>query len=142
MGLAAGLGIAALASWLGFGETLTMFLTVLLIGLALMLLVGFVMRRMRGPQPAVRHAAAGRGPGTYSHVGYETSPAPLRAVQRTASRRRWRARPGSAMDQFARGEARRGAVGHPGWLRHRAVPCARQGQLRSPAACVGQRQSR
>ena len=28
MGLAAGLGIAALASWLGFGEALTMFLTV------------------------------------------------------------------------------------------------------------------
>ena len=53
MGLAAGLGIAALASWLGFGEALTMFLTVLLVGLALMMVIGFVMRRMRpAQQPA------------------------------------------------------------------------------------------
>jgi predicted lipid-binding transport protein (Tim44 family) len=35
MGLAAGLGIAALAQWLGFGEALSMFLTVMLVGLAL-----------------------------------------------------------------------------------------------------------
>src|SRR5512145_1749076 len=47
MGLAAGLGIAALASMLGLSETLAMVLTVVLIGLALMLVVGFVLRRMR-----------------------------------------------------------------------------------------------
>src|SRR5512140_1581264 len=47
MGLAAGLGIAALASWLGVGESLAMFMTILLVGLALMLVVGFVLRRMR-----------------------------------------------------------------------------------------------
>ncbi len=62
MGLAAGLGIAALASYLGFGEALTMFLTVLLIGMALLLIAGFVMRRMRGgtPQPAYGTAQVAR----------------------------------------------------------------------------------
>lgn len=103
MGLAAGLGIAALASWLGFGEALTMFLTVLLVGFALMLLFGFVMRRMRGPQPAASGVGTGRGPGTYSHVGYETTPAPRPVpVQRTATPPMSGARPGSAMDQFMR----------------------------------------
>jgi predicted lipid-binding transport protein (Tim44 family) len=110
MGLAAGLGIAALASWLGFGEALTMFMTVLLLGLALMLLVGFVLRRMRGPQPAGATPGAGRGPGTYSHVGYETTPVPQ---QRTALPAAGAARPGSAMDQFARGEATQGSWGIP-----------------------------
>jgi predicted lipid-binding transport protein (Tim44 family) len=102
MGLAAGLGIAALASWLGMGEALTMVLTVLLIGMGLMLLVGFLARRAR-PTPAP--AAAGRGPGTYSNVGYETVPAPVQVpVQRASVAQPMAgARPGSAMDQFARG---------------------------------------
>ena len=101
MGLAAGLGLAALASWLGFGEALTMFLTVMLIGLALMVAVGFVLRRLRGPQPVVAAAGAGRGPGTYSEVGYETVPAPMQRAG--VSPMPAGARPGSAMDQFARG---------------------------------------
>jgi predicted lipid-binding transport protein (Tim44 family) len=102
MGLAAGLGIAALASWLGFGEALTMFLTVALVGLALMLVIGFVVRRMRPvQQPAYGGAGAQRGPGTYSNVGYETTPAPAPA-QRTAAPVVG-ALPGSAMDEFARG---------------------------------------
>jgi len=105
MGLAAGLGIAALASWLGFGEALTMFLTVLLVGLALMLLVGFVLRRMRPAQaPAYGTAGAQRGPGTYANVGYETTPAPAPApMQRTMEPVAGGLRPGSAMDEFARG---------------------------------------
>ena len=104
MGLAAGLGIAALASWLGFGEALTMFLTVVLVGLALMMVIGFVMRRMRpAQQPAYGGAGAQRGPGTYSNVGYETAPAPAPApAQRTAAPVVG-ALPGSAMDEFARG---------------------------------------
>ena len=112
MGLAAGLGIAALASWLGFGEALTMFLTVLLIGMALMMLVSFLLRRSR---PTPIPAAAGRGPGTYSNVGYETSPAPAQApVQRTSvSPQAAGARPGSAMDQFMRGGAATAPWGIP-----------------------------
>jgi predicted lipid-binding transport protein (Tim44 family) len=117
MGLAAGLGIAALASWLGFGEALTMFLTVLLIGFALMMLLGFVMRRMRGPQPAASTAGTGRSPGTYSNVGYETSPAPRPVqVQRAATPPLSGARPGSAMDQFMRtGTAQSGWSIPPGF---------------------------
>ncbi len=116
MGLAAGLGIAALASYLGFGEALTMFLTVLLIGMALLLIAGFVMRRMRGgtPQPAYG-TAAGRtapnadSPGTYKHVGYESAPVPARSSETALASG---ARPGSAMDQFARGN---GAAGSAPW---------------------------
>ena len=96
MGLAAGIGIAALAQWLGFGEALSMFLTVMLIGLALMMVAAFVLRRMRGPQPAAA-VPRDRGPGTYSHMGYETAPVTRLPMSTTE------ARPGSAMDQFARG---------------------------------------
>ena len=118
MGLAAGLGIAALASYLGFGEALTMFLTVLLIGMALLMIAGFVMRRMRGgtPQPAYSGSAgratpvpSERSPGTYKHVGYESAPVPASShdVSFVAD-----ARPGSAMDQFARSN---GASGSAPW---------------------------
>lgn len=116
MGLAAGLGIAALASYLGFGEALTMFLTVLLIGMGLLMIAGFVVRRMRGgtPQPAYSGAdrtasAPSAGPGTYKHVGYETAPMPERTAPTQLS---VGVRPGSAMDQFARGN---GAAGSAPW---------------------------
>ena len=103
MGLAAGLGIAALASWLGFGEALTMFLTILLIGLALMLIVGFVVRRMRpAQQPAYGAAGARRGPGTYANMGYETTPAPAPAPVQRSVEPVVGARRGSAMDEFSR----------------------------------------
>ena len=107
MGLAAGLGLAALASYFGFGEALTMFLTVMLIGMVLLLLAGFVMRRMRGGAPQPAYGSAGRAaaapadsPGTYKHVGYESAQVP---ASRNAEASFVGARPGSAMDQFARG---------------------------------------
>jgi predicted lipid-binding transport protein (Tim44 family) len=117
MGLAAGLGIAALASYLGFGEALTMFLTVLLVGMALLMIAGFVMRRMRGgtPQPAYSgadrptSASSAGSPGTYKHVGYESAPVPDRTAPVQLSPG---ARPGSAMEQFARGN---GAAGSAPW---------------------------
>ena len=108
MGLAAGLGIAALASWLGMSEALTMILTVVLIGFALMLLVGFIARRLQ-PARAGAGAATPRGPGTYTNVGYETAPVPRPAPTMTPrtppaqpAATAPAARPGSAMDQFAR----------------------------------------
>jgi predicted lipid-binding transport protein (Tim44 family) len=113
MGLAAGLGIAALASWLGLGEVLTMILTVVLIGLALMLILGFVLRRARPQEPAPAYGAAGsnRSPGTYTNVGYETSPAPAPTpVQRSAAPVAG-ARAGSAMDEFARPGAAAASTG-------------------------------
>jgi len=119
MGLAAGLGIAALASYLGFGEALTMFLTVLLVGMVLLTIAGFVLRRMRGgtPQPAYGGAAgrvepgSNNSPGTYKHVGYESAPVPAsRSAESPFAA--GSARPGSAMDQFARGSA---AAGGASW---------------------------
>ncbi len=54
-GLAAGLGIAALASHFGFGEALANMLTIALVVMAVLLLVGFIMRKRaagQGQQPA------------------------------------------------------------------------------------------
>jgi predicted lipid-binding transport protein (Tim44 family) len=103
MGLAAGLGIAALASGLGLGEALTMLLTALLIGIALMLVLGFFIRRTRREAPAYGAAGAAR-PGTYAHVGYETSPAPI-ARSAELPTEAPAARPGSAMDELLGGQA-------------------------------------
>jgi predicted lipid-binding transport protein (Tim44 family) len=77
-----------------------MILTVLLVGMAVMLALGFVLRRMGGKaaQPAYSTART-PSPGTYSHVGYETAPAPQQRVATVGAG----ARPGSAMDQFMRG---------------------------------------
>lgn len=98
MGVAAGLGIAALASYLGLSEALTMVLTAMLVGMAILLLLGFVLRRMRGtPQPA--YATQRSAPGTYSHVGYETAPGPAPRTPVASGS----VRPGSAMDQLMRG---------------------------------------
>nr|MCU0951389.1 Tim44 domain-containing protein [Burkholderiaceae bacterium] len=45
IGAAAGLGLMALASWLGFGETLATIMLFLLIGLVVMMVIGYFMRR-------------------------------------------------------------------------------------------------
>src|SRR4029450_10871068 len=91
--------LAALASWLGFGDTLAMFLAVALNGLAVMLIVGVVVRRMRGPVPAAAgDGPLARGPGTYSHVGYETAPAPVQRSFEPAPTAT--VRPGSPMHHF------------------------------------------
>ena len=121
MGLAAGLGLAALASYLGFGEALTMFLTVLLVGMVLLTIAGFVLRRMRGgtPQPAYGGGGAGTttarsrtAPDTRNDVGYESAPTP--SQRNTLSHAMPGSRPGSAMDHFARGGAVAGGTGAGG----------------------------
>ncbi|MBI5275399.1 MAG: Tim44 domain-containing protein [Burkholderiales bacterium] len=59
-GLAAGLGIAALASHFGFGEALANMLTIGLVIMAVLLLVGFIMRkRMGAGAPAAAAGPAG-----------------------------------------------------------------------------------
>jgi predicted lipid-binding transport protein (Tim44 family) len=101
LGLAAGLGLAALASYLGFSETLTAILTAALLAFVVVAVVGFILRRMRGgtAQPAYSGASSRTG-GMYAP---EAQPAPLPApVQRTSVDLAG-ARPGSAMDEFARG---------------------------------------
>lgn len=106
LGAAAGLGLMALASALGFGEGFATLMLVLLAGVVLMMVVGFFLRRAR-PQAAMQ----GAGSSGYGPVGYETSPAP-QPMQRNAepaapaaAPASLGARPGSAMDELLRGGA-------------------------------------
>lgn len=62
-GLAAGLGIAALASHFGFGEALANMLTIGLIVMAVMLLIGFILRKRALAQQGPAMAGAGAGAG-------------------------------------------------------------------------------
>jgi hypothetical protein len=67
-GIAAGLGIAALASHLGFGEELASFMTMALIAMAVMVVIGLIMRpdrlrRHRLHRPPGCRGAAGACPG-------------------------------------------------------------------------------
>jgi predicted lipid-binding transport protein (Tim44 family) len=104
LGLAAGLGLAALASYFGFSETLTALLMAMVIGLAVVAVIGFVLRRMRagGPQPA--YSGAGGRADAGGIFTPEAQPAPL-PMQRSALDAAGAARPGSAMDEFARAGA-------------------------------------
>lgn len=64
-GLAAGLGLAALASHLGFGEAFANMLMIGLLVVAVIAVIGFIMRRKAGAQNggmAYAGAAAGRAP--------------------------------------------------------------------------------
>lgn len=103
LGLAAGLGLAALASYLGFSETLTAILMAALIAFAVLALIGFVLRRMRSgaPRPAYGGIGAGNG-GAYAP---ESQPAPVPPLQRAALEPATHVRPGSAMDEFLRSGA-------------------------------------
>ena len=55
-GLAAGIGLAALLSHLGLGETFASILMLLLIAAAVVLVIRFLMRRMRPQAPPVQYA--------------------------------------------------------------------------------------
>jgi predicted lipid-binding transport protein (Tim44 family) len=107
MGLAAGLGLAALASWLGFGEGLAMFLMVALLALVAMMVFGRLMRRMRPAQPA--YQGAQQAPTTWHGAGGPSfNPLPRESQPNTMARTAATApvigaRPGSAMDELLRG---------------------------------------
>lgn len=91
-GLAAGLGLAALASHLGFGEAFADFMMIaLLVMLALAAFAWFKRRSAgagAGPRPALAGAGAGVGQGTSSAE---------QALQRSAHQVSW---PGSAAESF------------------------------------------
>jgi predicted lipid-binding transport protein (Tim44 family) len=102
IGAAAGLGLMALASWLGFGETLATIMLFVLLGIVLMMVVGYFMRRSaaaRGPQPAYQGAGNG-GFGNPQPAAPQPQP-----LQRSTIESAGGARPGSAMDEFLRGGA-------------------------------------
>jgi predicted lipid-binding transport protein (Tim44 family) len=110
MGLAAGLGLAALASWLGFGEAFATFLLIALLALVAVAVIGMLMRRMRPAQPAYPNAPP--GPPTWQGAGGPSfNPVPREPVPNTMARTAATAptvgvRPGSAMDELLRGGRR------------------------------------
>lgn len=83
-GLAAGLGLAALASYLGFGEAFANFLMIALLVVAVIAVIGFVMRKRAaaaggtGAQPAL--AGAGGAPGAQAG-GWGAPAQPQNAAQ-------------------------------------------------------------
>lgn len=56
-GLAAGIGLAALASHFGFGEELANMMMIALLVMVVLAVIGYVMRRRAGPQPAMAGAS-------------------------------------------------------------------------------------
>lgn len=77
-GLAAGLGLAALASHFGFGEELASLLTLGLLVVGAVLLIGFLMRKKAAPQPALAGAGYGTDANRFSSADAPaTTPANL-----------------------------------------------------------------
>ncbi len=101
MGAAAGLGLMALASWLGFGEGMATVMLFLLVGALVVMGVGYVLRRRGGLQPAWQGAG---GTMPKPHVAQrmeriEPQPLPVERAMVGVSNG---VRPGSAMDHFMR----------------------------------------
>lgn len=74
-GLAAGLGLAALASYLGFGEEFATMMMIMLAVMVVLAIVGFVMRKRAAQQGGMAYAgaAAGAGGGGFNApVGQDT----------------------------------------------------------------------
>jgi predicted lipid-binding transport protein (Tim44 family) len=88
-GLAAGLGLAALASHLGFGEGLANVMLIALIGMAVMAAIAFVMRKRAAaanPSPAFAGdgASGGGGPLLGTRIGSALGNAPVAQPQAAA----------------------------------------------------------
>jgi len=83
-GLAAGLGLAALANYLGFGEGLASLMLVLLLAFAAIFVVRLILSRRAPVRPALQTGYATSGVGTEATVRYTPLPAE-------------EARPGAAM---------------------------------------------
>ena len=103
-GLAAGLGLAWLAHSLGFGEAFGNMLMFGLLALVVMLVIGFVLRKMRGG----REAQADRSPFAFQGAGGASVPRPYSPgnVGNDASARPWE-RTGTQFD----GSAAAGSTG-------------------------------
>ena len=65
-GLAAGLGLAALASHFGFGEELANIMMIALLAFAAMAIIGFIMRKRAGQQATMAGAGAPYNASTYA----------------------------------------------------------------------------
>jgi predicted lipid-binding transport protein (Tim44 family) len=69
-GLAAGIGLAALASHFGFGEELASFMMIAVLGMVVLAVIGFFMRKR-----AVAQQPAMAGVGGFQYAGSEPTPA-------------------------------------------------------------------
>ncbi|NMG53947.1 Tim44 domain-containing protein [Aromatoleum aromaticum] len=83
-GLAAGLGLAALASHLGMGEGLANILMIALLAMAAFAVFRFVMRK-RSTAPAMQYAGAGAGGGTVAMQAQASAPAAAPAAAAPSS---------------------------------------------------------
>ena len=92
-GLAAGLGLAWLASQLGLGAAFGQFLMFALLALVIMVVIGYVMKRRNGARPQATSPFAFQGAGAGSGAGPESAqPAPQYSpdkVGNDASARPW-----------------------------------------------------
>lgn len=87
-GLAAGLGLAALASHFGFGAELASFMTMMLVGLVVLMVIGFVMRRFAANKAAAAPQGlqfAGAGTGAAPGRQFGSSPASTHGTALPAS---------------------------------------------------------
>ena len=73
-GLAAGLGLAALANYLGFGEGLASLMLVLLLAFAAIVVVRLILSRRAPARPALQTGYAASGVGTEATVRYSPLP--------------------------------------------------------------------
>ena len=73
-GLAAGLGLAALANYLGFGEELASLMLVMLLAFAAIVVVRMLMARRAGARPALQGAYSTAGVGSEASVRYAPIP--------------------------------------------------------------------
>ena len=80
-GLAAGLGLAALASHLGFGAELASFMTLLLLGILAIVVIRFLVRRFAAPKPQL----AGAGGASFRQAEPAWNPAPAAAAASAAA---------------------------------------------------------
>lgn len=77
-GLAAGLGLAALASHFGFGEELASFMMMALLAVVVIAAIGFFMRkRAAGQQPALAGAGAGSAQNAFQYTADRGQSVPL-----------------------------------------------------------------
>lgn len=76
-GLAAGLGLAALASHFGFGEALANIMTMVLLGLVVMVVIGFVMRRMAAKKAAPQGMQFAGAGAPFGQAQAPVMPAPM-----------------------------------------------------------------
>lgn len=102
-GIAAGLGLAALASHLGFGEQLANIMTIVLIGIVIMAVIGFVMRKKLASSPNMQYAG-GQGAGTGQSGGFGGSK--LSELLASAGGAQAGSQPGSSQESAYNTEAR------------------------------------